>query len=81
MKSGFVVSVYQDLHTHLNRTRDLTGSLHRISICKSSGSSLFDIVKPNPLAKSAIKNPWKKKKTKIIKKLHGISWSRNIKKK
>ena len=38
-----MISAYQDLHTHLNRSRHLTGSFDRISIITSSGRSLFRV--------------------------------------
>ena len=41
MKLGFVMRAYQDLQTHLNRSRHLTGSLDSISGSTSSGISLF----------------------------------------
>ena len=37
MKAGVVIKEFHDLETHLNRIRDLTGSLCRISSATSSG--------------------------------------------
>jgi hypothetical protein len=37
MKVGLVIREFHDLETHLNRIRDLAGSLWRISRTNSSG--------------------------------------------
>lgn len=41
MKSGLLMRAYQALHTDLNRRRDFTGSLDKISISISMGKWIF----------------------------------------